>query len=116
MCLGHSINCSTRFGTILCTGLVLTPPLYPYQSTYSFLQFAGYGGSLFASAPYEADDKEADEIYYDIDNRMDSRRRERREKKFREDIEKFRQERPKIQQQFSDLKVGVCYHAMVMLC
>ena len=36
---------------------------------------------------------------------MDDRRRERREKKFKEDIEKFRQERPKIQQQFSDLKV-----------
>lgn len=68
-------------------------------------QFAGYGGSLFASAPYEADDKEADEIYCTIDNRMDSKRKERRERKFQEEIEKFRQERPKIQQQFSDLKV-----------
>ena len=68
-------------------------------------QFAGYGGSLFASAPYEADDREADEIYETIDDRMDSRRKERREKKFQEEIERYRQERPKIQQQFSDLKV-----------
>ena len=60
---------------------------------------------MFASAPYEADDKEADEIYCTIDVRMDSKRKERREKKFQEEIEKFRQERPKIQQQFSDLKV-----------
>ena len=37
--------------------------------------------------------------------RMDDRRKERREKKFQEEIEKYRQERPKIQQQFSDLKV-----------
>lgn len=40
---------------------------------------------------------------------MDKRRKERREKRFKEDIEKFRQERPKIQQQFSDLKVRVQY-------
>ena len=37
--------------------------------------------------------------------RMDDRRKERRERKFKEEIEKYRQERPKIQQQFSDLKV-----------
>ena len=48
---------------------------------------------------------EADEIYDTIDTRMDTRRKERREKKFQEEIEKFRKERPKIQQQFSDLKV-----------
>lgn len=71
----------------------------------SILQFAGYGGSLFASAPYEADDREADEIYETIDDRMDSRRKVRREKKFQDEIERYRQERPKIQQQFSDLKV-----------
>ena len=75
-------------------------------AVYFPFQFAGYGGSLFASGPYEADDREADEIYNQIDTRMDSRRKIRREKKFQEEIEKFRQDRPKIQQQFSDLKVG----------
>lgn len=78
--------------------------MYPSLSA-SILQFAGYGGSLFASAPYEADDREADEIYETIDDRMDSRRKVRREKKFQDEIERYRQERPKIQQQFSDLKV-----------
>lgn len=70
------------------------------------VKFAGYGGNLFASAPYEADDKEADEVYESIDTHMDSRRKVRREKKFQEQVEKYRQERPKIQQQFSDLRVG----------
>lgn len=62
---------------------------------------------MFSSGPYEADDIEADNIYDSIDIRMDDRRKERREKKFQEEIEKYRQERPKIQQQFSDLKVSL---------
>ncbi len=64
----------------------------------------GYGGSLFKNDPYEKDDAEADEIYAAIDMRQDERRKERREKLFQEEVEKYRQERPKIQQQFSDLK------------
>lgn len=36
--------------------------------------------------------------------RMDERRREHREQKYKEDVEAYRRERPKIQQQFSDLK------------
>ena len=64
----------------------------------------GYGGSLFKNDPYEKDDEEADEIYEAIDKRQDEKRKERREKLFKEEVEKYRQERPKIQQQFSDLK------------
>lgn len=64
----------------------------------------GYGGSLFKNDPYEKDDEEADAIYSAIDRRLDERRKERREKLFKEEVEKYRQERPKIQQQFSDLK------------
>ncbi|KAL5013263.1 hypothetical protein ScPMuIL_007533 [Solemya velum] len=72
----------------------------------NFDEFAGYGGSLCTNDPYDKDDEEADAIYEDIDKRMDEKRRDRRpfEKKLREDLEKYRQERPKIQQQFSDLK------------
>ncbi len=69
-------------------------------------QFEGYGGTLCARDPYDKDDEEADEIYNSVDTRMDERRKERREKRFQEEIEKYRQERPKIQQQFSDLKVS----------
>jgi len=36
---------------------------------------------------------------------MDEKRRDHREKRMKEELEKYRQERPKIQQQFSDLKV-----------
>lgn len=64
----------------------------------------GYGGSLFKNVPYEKDDEEADMVYEAIDKRQDERRKERREKLFKLEVEKYRQERPKIQQQFSDLK------------
>lgn len=74
--------------------------LFPFT-----LQFTGYGGSLCAKDPYDKDDEEADAIYEEIDKRMDDKRRERRELKLKEELEKYRQERPKIQQQFSDLKV-----------
>ncbi|XP_030829995.1 pre-mRNA-processing factor 6 [Strongylocentrotus purpuratus] len=70
----------------------------------NFDEFTGYGGGLFNSGPYEKDDEEADAVYDAIDKRMDEKRKERREKRLREEIEKYRQERPKIQQQFSDLK------------
>lgn len=69
------------------------------------LQFTGYGGSLCSKDPYDKDDEEADAVYEALDKRMDEKRKERREKKLQEQIEKYRQERPKIQQQFSDLKV-----------
>ena len=72
-----------------------------------FLQFSGYGGSICAKDPYDKDDEEADQIYESIDKRMDEKRKERREKRLQEELERFRQERPKIQQQFSDLKVRV---------
>ena len=83
---------------------------------FSHLQFSGYGGNLFTSAPYEEDDKEADAIYESIDKRMDGRRKEHRERRERQELEKFREERPKIQQMFSDLKRGlseVCLHLIL---
>ncbi|XP_014780302.1 pre-mRNA-processing factor 6 [Octopus bimaculoides] len=67
-------------------------------------EFAGYGGSLCSKDPYDKDDEEADAIYDAIDKRMDEKRKERREQKLRAELERYRQERPKIQQQFSDLK------------
>ena len=72
-------------------------------------QFEGYGGSLCSKDPYDKDDEEADEIYFSIDKRMDERRKERREMRHKFELEKYRQERPKIQQQFSDLKVISIY-------
>ena len=68
-------------------------------------KFAGYGGSLFdTSTPYDADDREADATYRAVEERLDGRRRARREALERERLSRFRAARPKIQQQFADLK------------
>ncbi|KAG1674074.1 Pre-mRNA-processing factor 6 [Nymphon striatum] len=68
-------------------------------------EFAGYSGSLFTkNDPYDKDDEEADQIYEAIDKRMDEKRKEYREIRLKKELERYRQERPKIQQQFSDLK------------
>lgn len=67
-------------------------------------EWSGYGGSLFAMGDYDEEDKEADEIYASIDKHMDMRRKSRREKKIKEELEKMRAERPSIGQQFSGLK------------
>ncbi|KIY47069.1 hypothetical protein FISHEDRAFT_46114 [Fistulina hepatica ATCC 64428] len=62
---------------------------------------------LFAGTTYEQDDEEADRIYEKVDEAMDSRRRVRREVQEQLELAKHRAERPKIQQQFADLKRGL---------
>ena len=62
---------------------------------------------LFAGTTYEADDEEADKIYEHVDRTMDSRRRARREAREEAELAKHRAERPKLQQQFADLKRGL---------
>jgi pre-mRNA-processing factor 6 len=59
---------------------------------------------LFSKDPYDKEDEEADEIYHAVDMRQDEKRRAHREKKYKEAIELLRKEKPKIQQQFTDLK------------
>lgn len=62
---------------------------------------------LFSSMPYEQDDEDADKIYANVDKKMDERRKTRREAREQEELLKYRKERPKIQQQFADLKRGL---------
>ncbi|KAF9206315.1 hypothetical protein BGZ49_002663 [Haplosporangium sp. Z 27] len=62
---------------------------------------------LFNTAPYEADDEEADQIYDAIDAKLDERRKARREAREKEMKEQLNKERPKIQDQFADLKRGL---------
>ncbi|GAX76424.1 hypothetical protein CEUSTIGMA_g3869.t1 [Chlamydomonas eustigma] len=70
-----------------------------------FDEFMGNdAGALAATGQYDEDDKEADEIWEAVDNFMDERRRERREKRLKDEIEKYRVENPKITEQFADLK------------
>ena len=77
---------------------------YEDYSDAKYDEWSGYGGSLFAFGDYDDEDKEADEIYSMIDKHMDLRRKQRREKKAKEDLEKLRAERPSIGQQFAGLK------------
>ncbi|KAI1724194.1 tetratricopeptide repeat domain-containing protein [Ditylenchus destructor] len=49
-------------------------------------EFEGYGGSLFSKDPYDKDDEEADEIYHAVDMRQDERRKDYRERKYKEAV------------------------------
>jgi pre-mRNA-processing factor 6 len=81
---------------------------------------------LFSGQVYEQDDEEADRIYDEVDKNMDARRRARRsicsnliliskshyvltsrEAREKAEREKERKEKPKLQQQFADLKRGL---------
>lgn len=62
---------------------------------------------LFNALPYEQDDEEADRIYDQVEKNMDEKRRARREERENEELERYRKDRPQIQQQFADLKKGL---------
>ncbi len=72
------------------------------ESNYD--EFGGYSHSITSSDPYEKDDEEADAMWDFVDKRMDTRRKARREALAKAEAERMRAERPKIQQQFLDLK------------
>jgi pre-mRNA-processing factor 6 len=70
----------------------------------NFNKWNGYEENLFENIEYDEEDREADNMYGLLDHYMDERRKTRKEKKQLENLEKFRNERPTIQQTFSDLK------------
>uniref|UniRef100_A0A6T6AVG1 PRP1 splicing factor N-terminal domain-containing protein n=1 Tax=Compsopogon caeruleus TaxID=31354 RepID=A0A6T6AVG1_9RHOD len=61
-------------------------------------------GGLFADAVYEEDDREADEIYNEVDEKMEARGKKYRNVKIQEAIEQYRKEHPTLKQRFVDLK------------
>jgi len=69
-----------------------------------FDEFMGNDAGALAGGAYDEDDKDADSIWDAVDSYMDERRRERREKRLKEEIERYRAENPKITEQFADLK------------
>lgn len=75
-----------------------------YDENQKFDEFEGNDVGLFASAEYDEDDKEADEVWEAIDKQMDLRRKDRREARLKQEIEKYRASNPKITEQFADLK------------
>ncbi|KAH7528301.1 hypothetical protein FEM48_Zijuj05G0058200 [Ziziphus jujuba var. spinosa] len=79
-----------------------------YDGNQKFDEFEGNDVGLFASAEYDEEDKEADAVWDGIDKRMDSRRKDRREARLKQEIEKYRESNPKITEQFADLKRKLC--------
>lgn len=59
---------------------------------------------IFANAPYEDDDREADDIYGGVEERMRSRRLRITEARIQGDLESYRRANPTVPQQFADLK------------
>uniref|UniRef100_A0A0E0IUQ8 PRP1 splicing factor N-terminal domain-containing protein n=2 Tax=Oryza TaxID=4527 RepID=A0A0E0IUQ8_ORYNI len=75
-----------------------------YDENQKFDEFEGNDAGLFSNADYDDDDREADAVWESIDQRMDSRRKDRREARLKQEIEKYRASNPKITEQFADLK------------
>ena len=73
-------------------------------SDATFDEFSGFSEQLFASGSYDTEDREADDVYSAIDQRMDSRRKERREALEQKELEDYRARRPKIAEIFQPLK------------
>lgn len=79
---------------------------YGDYSETNYDAFSGYfaRGGLFNDVPYDKEDEEADKVFAEIDDKMDSKRKRRRELKMLEDLKVARRSRPKITDQFADLK------------
>ena len=67
-------------------------------------KWSGYESNLFANSEYDEEDRDADIQYNHIEKYIEGRRKSRTEKKLKETYTKFREERPTIRQQFSDLR------------
>eukprot|EP01083_Nonionella_stella_P289971 986707_1 len=72
-------------------------------SDSKFDYFSGFSENLFSRGSYDNEDREADDVYEAIDRRMDSRRKQRRERLAREE-DSLLNKIPKIHVQFSEDK------------
>lgn len=63
--------------------------------------------AVFADAVYEDDDREADLIYAQVEQRMQSRRQKQRDQILQQQLNQYRQQNPSIRQQFADLKTDL---------
>ncbi len=73
------------------------------ESNYD--EFSGYGEKLFSQGtPYDQDDVEADNVYGAVDELMQNRRKRSKEQQMLLDQKRAKTERPRIGDQFADLK------------
>ncbi|KAF8059986.1 STA1 [Scenedesmus sp. PABB004] len=77
------------------------------EEEVKFDAFMGSDAGMFAGGQYDEEDREADRVWEEVDAFMDERRRERRERLMKEQLEKMRADNPKITEQFADLKRGL---------
>ena len=64
----------------------------------------------FRNTPYDDDDKEADELYKKVDERMAERRKDKVENIEEKRIAELDREHMDVMRQFEDLKVSFFYH------
>ncbi len=72
------------------------------ESNYD--EFSGYGEKITGGMPYEEDDFEADRVYDGVDDYMEGRHKRKREQQMLIDAKNKQFSRPKIADQFADLK------------
>ncbi|KAL6776933.1 PRP6 [Auxenochlorella protothecoides x Auxenochlorella symbiontica] len=73
-----------------------------------FDEFLGNdGGVLAGTGAYDDEDREADAVWDQVEDRMDERRREHRDARMKEELERFRAANPRIGDLFTDLKRGL---------
>ncbi|EEB05624.1 U4/U6 X U5 tri-snRNP complex subunit Prp1 [Schizosaccharomyces japonicus yFS275] len=63
--------------------------------------------ALFATAPYDKEDEEADRIYSAVEENLAMRRKHQRERQEQLQREEYERKHPKVSQQFADLKRGL---------
>ncbi|KAI3852397.1 hypothetical protein MKX03_018877 [Papaver bracteatum] len=75
-----------------------------YDENQAFDEFEGNDLGLLGTSAEDDDDIEADKIWKAIDERMESRKKDKKEAKLKQEIKEFNASNLKITEQFSDLK------------
>ena len=73
-------------------------------SEANFDKFAGYSERLFGDTPYDDDDREADRVYNEVDERMEQRTAKARAAREAEEAKKSKLTQSRIADGFADLK------------
>lgn len=75
-----------------------------YDENQAFDEFEGNDLGLLGTSAEDDDDIEADRVWKAIDERMESRKKDKKEAKLKQEIKEFNASNLKITEQFSDLK------------
>ncbi|OWM73220.1 hypothetical protein CDL15_Pgr001334 [Punica granatum] len=76
-----------------------------YDENWKFDEFEWNDMGVFASAKYDKDDKEVDAVWKAIDKRMDSQRKDRREARLKQEIEKYHASNQQMRTRMLDISI-----------